>query len=126
MGYSNRNNPESHVRQLNTPRGRGTEGPFRAQDRRPDLLRLSHIPNTLAISTNALPWLDYEEEAVSDHGRVEDLRLGCKPAENRLIYFIIASHQLEVGKMVMNWSKPSTGDPLKGIREQLQRRFHKD
>ncbi|KAK4412287.1 hypothetical protein Salat_2980300 [Sesamum alatum] len=25
--------PESHVRQLNTPRGRGTEGPSRAQDR---------------------------------------------------------------------------------------------
>ena len=25
--------PESHIRQLNGPRGRGTEGPSRAQDR---------------------------------------------------------------------------------------------
>lgn len=49
------------------------------------------MPLKIASSKNRypLPWLDYEEEAVSDHGRVEDLRLGRKPAGNRLIDFSI-------------------------------------
>lgn len=39
-----------------------------------------------AVSSHGL---DYEEEAVSSHGRVEALRLGRKPAGNPLIYFSI-------------------------------------
>jgi hypothetical protein len=56
------------------------------------------MPLKIASSKNRypLPWLDYEEEAVSDHGRVEDLRLGRKPAGNRLIYFSIYLRWTEI------------------------------
>ena len=55
------------------------------------------MPLKIASSKNRypLPWLDYEEEAVSDHGRVEDLRLGRKPAGNRLIDFGIHVPQVD-------------------------------
>lgn len=54
------------------------------------------MPLKIASSKNRypLPWLDYEEEAVSDHERVEALRLGRKPAGNRLIYFSIYLPQM--------------------------------
>ncbi|KAL0300215.1 UNVERIFIED_CONTAM: 60S ribosomal protein L2, mitochondrial [Sesamum calycinum] len=36
----------------------------------------------------------------------------CK-VDRAPVTYIIASHQLEAGKMVMNWSKPSTSDLLR-------------
>lgn len=45
-----------------------------------------------AVSSHGL---DYEEEAVSSHGRVEALRLGRKPAGNLLIHLSIYVPQLD-------------------------------
>ncbi|KAL0297980.1 UNVERIFIED_CONTAM: hypothetical protein Scaly_3077400 [Sesamum calycinum] len=51
------------------------------------------MPLKIASSKNRypLPWLDYEEEAVSDHGRVEDLRLGPSTAKQHESFALIPS-----------------------------------
>lgn len=62
------------------------------------------MPLKIASSKNGypLPWLDYEEEAVSSHGRVEALRLGRKPAGNLQIYFSIYVPQLDGWTEIQN------------------------
>nr|YP_010583840.1 ribosomal protein L2 [Aeginetia indica]DAZ91172.1 TPA_asm: ribosomal protein L2 [Aeginetia indica] len=62
-----------------------------------------------------------ESKPKTDQGSLPAKPIGEGPKNGRCkvdrapVTYIIASHQLEAGKMVMNWSKPSTSDLLRPV-----------